>query len=73
MEVIAAAIGSWSFSAHDFTDDELLYGALLMLKHALQMPELDKWRMSDGKNTQTRRKPLNANTTYRGLGNISLS
>lgn len=48
-EVIAAAIGSWSFSAHDFTDDELLHGALLMLKHALEMPELDQWRMSDSK------------------------
>lgn len=48
-DVIAAAIGSWSFSAHDFTDDELLYGALLMLKHALQMPELERWRMSDGR------------------------
>jgi 3',5'-cyclic-nucleotide phosphodiesterase len=48
-DAIAAAIGSWSFSAHEFTDDELLYGALLMLKHALQMPELHQWRMDDGK------------------------
>ena len=47
-EVIAAAVGSWSFSAHDFSDDELLYGALLMLKHALHMPELEQWKMSDG-------------------------
>ncbi|KAF2192788.1 HD-domain/PDEase-like protein [Zopfia rhizophila CBS 207.26] len=46
-EVIAATIGSWSFSAHDFTDDELLYGAQLMLKHALQMPELEQWRIPD--------------------------
>jgi hypothetical protein len=50
-EVVATAIGRWSFSAHDFTDDELLYGALLMLKHALQMPELAQWVMSDGKRT----------------------
>jgi 3',5'-cyclic-nucleotide phosphodiesterase len=47
-EAVSAAIGSWSFSAHDFTDDELLLGALLMLKHALDMPELEQWRMSDG-------------------------
>lgn len=47
-EAVAAAIGTWSFSAHEFTDDELLLGALLMLKHALQMPELEQWRMSDG-------------------------
>lgn len=47
-EVIAQAVGTWSFSAHDFTDDELLYGALLMLKHALQMPEVEQWGMTDG-------------------------
>ncbi|KAF2756470.1 HD-domain/PDEase-like protein [Pseudovirgaria hyperparasitica] len=43
--VIAKMIGTWEFSAHDFTDDELLYGALLILKHALGMPELEQWRM----------------------------
>jgi hypothetical protein len=47
-EVVAKMIGLWSFSAHDFTDDELLYGALLMLKHALRMPELEPWGMTDG-------------------------
>ncbi|PVI06641.1 HD-domain/PDEase-like protein [Periconia macrospinosa] len=46
-ELIAQAVGTWSFSAHDFTDDELLYGALLMLKHALQMPELEPWSITD--------------------------
>jgi 3',5'-cyclic-nucleotide phosphodiesterase len=47
-EKIASAIGSWSFSAHDFTDDELLHAALLMLQHALEMPELERWRISTG-------------------------
>ena len=47
-EVIATAIGTWAFSAHEFTDDELLYGALLMLKHALKMPEVEEWGMTDG-------------------------
>ncbi|KAF2751704.1 HD-domain/PDEase-like protein [Sporormia fimetaria CBS 119925] len=46
-KIVADAIGSWSFSAHDFTDDELLHGALLMLKHALAMPELEQWAMTD--------------------------
>ncbi|KAF2021772.1 HD-domain/PDEase-like protein [Aaosphaeria arxii CBS 175.79] len=46
-ERVAEAIGSWSFSAHDFTDDELLYGCLLMLKHALSMPELEQWAIPD--------------------------
>lgn len=45
------AVSAWAFSAHDFTDDELLYGALVMLKHALQMPELEKWSISEGKCT----------------------
>lgn len=48
-EKIASAVGSWSFSAHDFTDDELLHAALLMLQHALAMPELERWRISTGK------------------------
>jgi hypothetical protein len=47
-DVVAKMIGLWSFSAHDFTDDELLYGALLILKHALRMPELEPWGMTDG-------------------------
>jgi hypothetical protein len=46
--VVEEAIGTWAFSAHDYTDDELLYGALVMLQHALQMPELEKWRISEG-------------------------
>ncbi|TVY55043.1 3',5'-cyclic-nucleotide phosphodiesterase regA [Lachnellula cervina] len=45
-EKIAAAVGSWHFSAHEFTDDELLHAALLMLQHALAMPELERWRIS---------------------------
>ncbi|KAI9050241.1 hypothetical protein LZ554_006378 [Drepanopeziza brunnea f. sp. 'monogermtubi'] len=45
-EMVAAAVGSWHFSAHDFTDDELLHAALLMLQHTLAMPELEKWRLS---------------------------
>jgi 3',5'-cyclic-nucleotide phosphodiesterase len=48
-EKIAAAVGSWHFSAHDFTDDELLHAALLMLQHALAMPDLERWRISTGK------------------------
>lgn len=47
--MVATAIGTWSFSAHALTDDELLYSALLMLKHALQVAELEHWRMTDGK------------------------
>jgi 3',5'-cyclic-nucleotide phosphodiesterase len=48
-EKIENAIGSWYFSAHDFTDDELIHAAMLMLQHALAMPELEHWRLSAGK------------------------
>lgn len=47
-QLIVHAISSWQFSAHDFTDDELLYASSLMLQHALSMPELEKWRISTG-------------------------
>ena len=45
---VARAVGLWSFSAHDYSDDELLYGAFLILKHVLKMPGLEKWRLKDG-------------------------
>lgn len=47
-DVVTRAIGTWSFSAHDFTDDELLYGAYLMLEHTLRLPGLEKWQLSKG-------------------------
>jgi len=47
-KAIADAIGLWSFSAHDFNDDELLHGALLMLEHAFSMPEVENWRLPRG-------------------------
>lgn len=48
-EQIAAAVGRWHFCAHSFTDDELLVAAMLMFKHALEMTELERWRISSGK------------------------
>lgn len=45
--VVEDRVGTWAFSAHDYTDDELLYAALVMLRHALQMPELAKWTMAE--------------------------
>ncbi|KAI0999808.1 hypothetical protein K3495_g8390 [Podosphaera aphanis] len=47
--VITTALGSWDFSAHRFSDDELMYAALLMLQHVLSIPELESWRMSTEK------------------------
>lgn len=43
------AIGSWGFSGHEFSEDELVHAALLMLQHALSLSELKRWRISAGK------------------------
>ncbi|POS85265.1 hypothetical protein EPUL_005427 [Erysiphe pulchra] len=48
-EAVTAAVASWDFSAHEFTDDELLHAALIMLQHTLKMPELEPWRISTGR------------------------
>jgi hypothetical protein len=57
--VVAEAIAYWSFSAHDFSDDELLYAALLMLEHTLQMPELAPWHASTGTNVRLASREAN--------------
>lgn len=46
--VVEEKVATWAFSAHDFTDDELLYAALVMLKHALASPGLSQWQMTEG-------------------------
>ena len=52
--LVVQAVGTWSFSAHKFSDDELLIAALIIFEHALTMPELEKWRMSTGTLKQSR-------------------
>jgi hypothetical protein len=47
-QIVSAAIARWHFCAHDFTDDELLVAAMMMFRHALSMPELEKWRIHKG-------------------------
>ncbi|KAL9020991.1 MAG: hypothetical protein Q9185_001818 [Variospora sp. 1 TL-2023] len=42
---LVEAFTSWNFSAHDFSEDQLVHAALLMLQHALRMPELERWRI----------------------------
>jgi len=46
---IEEAPGTWHFCAPRFDDDSLLIAATLMFKHALAMPELEKWRLPAGK------------------------
>ncbi|KAJ4383856.1 3',5'-cyclic-nucleotide phosphodiesterase [Didymella sp. IMI 355093] len=46
-KVVEDKVATWAFSAHDFTDDELLYAALVMLEHALSSPELSQWQLTE--------------------------
>lgn len=48
---IGKAIAHWHFSAHAFTDDELVVAAMMMFKHTIGMPELEKWRIPAGEYT----------------------
>jgi 3',5'-cyclic-nucleotide phosphodiesterase len=43
---IKEQLASWKFSAHEFTEDELVFGACEILQHALTMPGLDHWRLT---------------------------
>ncbi|KAL2367177.1 hypothetical protein RJ035_004857 [Blastomyces gilchristii] len=43
--LVEAEIGKWDFAAHDFSEDELVHAGTIMLEHALQMPELEPWRI----------------------------
>lgn len=54
-KVVEDRVSTWAFSAHEFTDDELLYAALVMLKHALSSPDLSQWQMTEGTRTPSRR------------------
>lgn len=46
--LIKEQVGSWNFSAHDFSEDELVFGACQMLSHAFSMPGLENWRLTPG-------------------------
>jgi len=48
ISIVENAVGQWSFSAHDFTSDELVHAARVILRHALQIEELSKWRLNLG-------------------------
>lgn len=43
---LAKAVGTWGFSGHDYSEDELIHAAFLMLQHVVSIPELQKWRLS---------------------------
>ncbi|PHH63243.1 hypothetical protein CDD81_6195 [Ophiocordyceps australis] len=44
---IVNAVGRWDFSAHSFSDDELLVASMVMFNHALSSAtELERWRLT---------------------------
>ncbi|PNS15328.1 hypothetical protein CAC42_2663 [Sphaceloma murrayae] len=43
--IVEHAVGQWSFSAHDFTSDELVHAARTMMQHALSADEMARWRL----------------------------
>jgi 3',5'-cyclic-nucleotide phosphodiesterase len=47
--IVANAVGRWDFSAHDFSEDELVYAGYYMLSHCLQMEACEQWSMSQRK------------------------
>lgn len=63
------AFTSWDFSAHDFSEDQLVHAAFLMLQHALSMPELESWRIPTGKPETTWNT---VRTILQPFGNLTL-
>lgn len=46
--LIKEQVGIWNFSAHDFSEDELVFGACQMITHAFSLPGLEHWRLTPG-------------------------
>ncbi|WEW58729.1 3',5'-cyclic-nucleotide phosphodiesterase [Emydomyces testavorans] len=44
--LIERGVANWDFLSHDFSDDELIHVACVMVEHALKIPELEQWRIS---------------------------
>ena len=45
---VKAQVGSWNFSAHDFSEDELVFAACEIIQHAFNLPGLEHWRLTPG-------------------------
>ncbi|KAJ5893324.1 hypothetical protein N7495_005015 [Penicillium taxi] len=43
---IRAQVGRWNFSAHELSEDELVFGACAMLQHAFTLPGLEHWQLT---------------------------
>lgn len=52
-QIVAEEVGKWSFCGQDFSEDELVYAGYFILNHALKMPDVNRWSMSQGKSFQS--------------------
>ncbi|PWY87015.1 high affinity cAMP phosphodiesterase [Aspergillus heteromorphus CBS 117.55] len=48
VDLVNDRIGKWGFTAHEFSDDELVLAAFEMLQHALSVPGLEQWQLTPG-------------------------
>lgn len=54
---VEEAVGRWDFSAHEFTDEELVHCAQTMFQHAFTMPEVADFVVPPGKNQPSHMSP----------------
>ncbi|KAL2823174.1 hypothetical protein BDW59DRAFT_100000 [Aspergillus cavernicola] len=47
-EYVRQRLGQWNFTAHEFSDDELVFVAYEILQHAFIVPELEEWQLTPG-------------------------
>ncbi|KAJ5121828.1 hypothetical protein N7526_008765 [Penicillium atrosanguineum] len=45
---VKTQVGSWSFCAHEFSEDELVFAACEIIQHAFNLPGLEQWRLTAG-------------------------
>ncbi|KAI9810222.1 MAG: 3',5'-cyclic-nucleotide phosphodiesterase [Phylliscum demangeonii] len=46
MAAVTDAVGTWAFSAHEYSEDELVQAAAVIFRHALTLPDLEPWRIA---------------------------
>jgi 3',5'-cyclic-nucleotide phosphodiesterase len=69
---VAQAVGRWDFSAHDYTDEELVHGALVMFEHAFTMPEVSDFVITSGSLTIISSRELSLNSESRPYRRFSI-
>ncbi|RPB27742.1 HD-domain/PDEase-like protein [Terfezia boudieri ATCC MYA-4762] len=72
-DVVSRLVGKWHFSAHEFTDVELLQAAHTMFEHAFTMPEVQGYRIPSDRLTDfliTSRAAYNEQIPYHNFRHV---